>query len=214
MPSPSGASAPPAQPGDSTPGTATLYPVFLDLAGAPVLVVGGGPVAARKVAGLVAAGAVVSVVALAVAPELVSAGPAVVHRRAFQPDDVAGFRLVFTATGRPEVDAAVFAAATASGIWANSADDPPSCSFQLPAVLRRGPVTVAVSSAGRSPALASWLRDRIGQAYGEELAELAAAIATQRDAIRAAGESTEGIDWAARIDAAWLALRASSTTAT
>ncbi|HEU4840292.1 MAG TPA: NAD(P)-dependent oxidoreductase, partial [Ilumatobacteraceae bacterium] len=142
------------------------YPVYLDLRDVPVLVVGAGPIAARKVEGLVAAGAVVTVVAVAVSAALDRSVVAAVRERAFEPGDLAGMRLVITATGRADVDAEVAAAATAAGIWVNAADQPADCSFIRPAIARRGPLTVAVSTGGTSPALARRLRDRAGALLG------------------------------------------------
>ena len=175
------------------------YPVFLDLQGVPVLVVGGGAIAERKASGLIAAGALVTVVAPTVRDELARAAHRV-HQRGFVPGDCDGYRLVFTATDDPAVNAAVSAAATAAGVWANSADDPANCSFSLPAVARSGPVAVAVGTGGASPALASHLRDRIAaDLLGPHVERAAADLAHQREEIRAAGGSTEDIDWTDRV---------------
>jgi siroheme synthase-like protein len=178
-----------------------LYPVMLDLRAVPVLVVGAGRVGARKVASLAAAGAAVTVVAPDVAPDAV-ARAARVERRPYRCGDIDGHRLVVTATGRPDVDAAVHADATAAGVWVNAADDPEHCSFLLPAVLRRGPVVVAVSTSGRSPALASWLRDAIAETVGEDVGMAAEALAARRGEFRRAGVSTESVPWADAVDAA------------
>lgn len=178
------------------------YPVFLDLAGVPVLLVGGGAVAERKLAGLVAAGAQVTVVAPRVT-EGVSRMAAQVRRRPYAANDIAGHRLVIVATDAPAVNAAAAADARAAGVWVNSADDPANCTFTLPAVVRRGPVVAAVGTGGASPALASHLRDRIAAEVVDERVEHAAAdLARQRSEIRAAGGSTEDIDWTDRIRAA------------
>ena len=144
-------------------GRRSFYPVSLDVAGRPCLVVGGGPVAARKARALVECGAAVTVVAPGLSREMEALEPLLhaVERRPYRSGDVSAFRLVVTATGVPEVDGAVYAEAEAAGIWVNSADDPAHCSFILPAVHRDGAVTVSVSTGGLSPALASWLRDRI-----------------------------------------------------
>lgn len=136
------------------------YPVMLELRDVPVLMVGGGHVAERKVEGLIAAGARVTVVAPSVRDE-VAAMACEVRRRPYSSSDIDGHRLVMTATDDPEVNRAVAADATALGVWVNSADDPQNCSFILPAITRRGPVTVAVGTDGSSPALARHLRDRI-----------------------------------------------------
>ncbi len=176
------------------------YPVYLDLQDVPVLVVGAGPVAARKVAGLVAAGAAVTVVATEVSAALDRSTVAAVRERPFDPGDIAGMRLVITATGRADVDAEVAAVATAAGIWVNAADQPADCSFILPAIARHGPLAVAVSTDGASPALAGRLRDHAGALLTDEVVALALELQARRAAVRAEGGSTEDVDWAAVID--------------
>lgn len=171
-----------------------LFPVMLDLADRPVLVVGAGPVALRKTRQLLASGARVTVVAPTVDPGF-SSLPVTIEQRVFVADDIDGFRLVLTATGDPVVDQQVFDAADAAGIWVNSADDPQRCAFILPAVHRQGPITVAVSTSGVSPALASWLRSELGALIGPEFAEIAVELAAERAAVRATGASTEDMDW-------------------
>ena len=178
------------------------YPVALDVTGVPVLVVGAGPVAARKVAGLAAAGAAGACrgargVALS---SIATPSPSCESGR-IDPDDLEGVRLVVTATGRPEVDADVAADATAAGLWVNAADQPADCSFILPAVARNGPLSIAVSTGGTSPALAQRLRDRAGTLLTDEVVALAHELAERRAEVRAAGGSTEDVDWAAVIDA-------------
>ena len=175
------------------------YPVFLDLAGVPVLVVGAGPIGARKAEALQQAGARVRVVATALDEALERDRYDDVRERPFQADDLDGMRLVITATGDAEVDAAVSAAARARGIWTNAADQPVDCEFILPAIARSGRVTVAVSTDGASPALAKALRDRIATMLGDEVAALAEELAEARAAVKAGGGSTEDVDWSAMI---------------
>jgi len=175
---------------------APIYPVGLVVRGKRCLVVGGGPIAARKAAGLVAAGAEVHVVAKKLSPEMKAVqGLASVSERPYRAGDVAGHWLVMVATGDTVTNQAVFDDAEASGVWANSADDPERCSFILPAVARQGPVSVAVSTGGYSPALASWLRAHAAEHMGPELAELAEMLAIARDRLKADGRSTEEVDW-------------------
>lgn len=176
------------------------YPVYLDLEDVAVLVVGAGPIAARKVAGLVAAGARVTVVAPDVSPALDRTTVVELRERPFEPADLAGVRLVVTATGRAGVDASVADAATGAGIWVNAADQPEDCSFILPAIARNGPLAVAVSTGGASPALARRLRDRAGELLTDEVVALAAELQARRAAIRATGGSTEDVDWSPVID--------------
>ena len=162
-----------------------LYPVALVVAGRPCLVVGGGAVAGRKIAGLLRCGAHVTVVApeahraMAVlasdgALEAVGDHPLDLQLRPYRPGEAARYRLVLAATGVPEVDGAVHDDAEAAGVWVNCADDSAHCSFMLPAVHRDGPVTVAVSTSGSSPALAAWLRSQIAAAVGPGIGALAA----------------------------------------
>ncbi len=137
------------------------YPVNLIVEARRCLVVGGGEVAARKVAGLRACGAEVHVVAPEVC-EAVRAQPGVTWEgRAYRASDVQGCRLVVAATDDGGVNAAVYRDSEAAGVWVNGADDPAHCSFTLPSVIRRGSLLIAVSTGGRSPALARW-RHRAG----------------------------------------------------
>lgn len=177
----------------------TLYPVSLALDGKPVLVVGAGAVAARKAGALVDAGAIVKVVAPDVSPEM-RALPVTVIERPYQSVDLAGAWLVVTATGQRAVNAAVRNDADAARIWVNAADDQDSCSFVLPAIARQGTVTVAVSTGGRSPALAAWLRDEIAGRLGPEIDALADLLSDLRDELHASGRSTEGVDWRRALD--------------
>jgi precorrin-2 dehydrogenase/sirohydrochlorin ferrochelatase len=171
-----------------------VYPASLLLTGRPVLVVGGGRVAARKVAALLAAGADVTVVAPAVDPAI-TAGSARVERRRYRPGEVARYRLAVTATGDPQVDRLVYDDAERAGVFVNAADDPAACSFHVPAVVRRGPVTVAVSTAGASPALASFIRSRIEDVVGPEFASLAETLAAVRAEVRSRDIPTDLLDW-------------------
>jgi precorrin-2 dehydrogenase / sirohydrochlorin ferrochelatase len=178
------------------------YPIMLDLSGVAVLVVGGGRVALRKIEGLLAAGAEVTVIAPDIEPAVRSLAVTVIER-GYEPGDSAGKRLVITATDNSDVNAAVAADAKASDIWVNSADDPSNCTFILPAVARDGAVTVAVSTGGASPALASHLRAELQRWLGDVgAAEAAVDLAAQRGEFRAAGISTESIDWTDRVRAA------------
>jgi precorrin-2 dehydrogenase/sirohydrochlorin ferrochelatase len=178
------------------------YPIVLDLAGVPVLVVGGGRVAFRKIEGLLAANADVTVVASSVIDDIHALAVRVVTR-AWEPSDLDAARLAVTATDDPAANAAVSAEARRRGIWVNSADDPINCTFTLPAVARDGAVTVAVSTGGASPALASHLRGEIERWLAEiGAADAARALAVQRGELHDRGESTESIDWSDRVRAA------------
>ena len=177
------------------------YPVNLDLDGRACLVVGGGSVAARKVASLVAAGADVTVVAPRVDSAISALTSVTIERRAYERGEAAAYRLVITATDDRAVNQAVYDDADAAGVWVNSADDPERCSFTLPAVVRRGSVLLTASTGAASPALSAWLRGRLEQEFGPELADVAAALAVHRARIHATGATTEGIDWVSIIEA-------------
>jgi len=163
-------------------------------------VVGGGAVAARKARGLVECGAAVTVIALEVCADMAELSPLTIERRAYATGDAATYRLVITATGIPAVDGAVYADAEAACVWVNSADDVEHCSLILPSVHRDGAVTVAVSTGGSSPALASWLRSRVAAQCGPGLNELAELLSRARASLRGAGRSTETVNWAALLD--------------
>jgi glutamyl-tRNA reductase len=183
-----------------------LFPVTLVVAGKRCLVVGGGRVAAAKVRQLVACGALVHVVAPTVDPSIAGEAEVAIERRPYEATDIAGHRLVFAATSDPAVNRSVHDDAEAAGVWVNSADDPANCTFMLPAVARRGPLSIAVSTSGRSPALATWLRRRYEAELGPEYEILADLLSSERAALRAAGRSTEGLDWQSALDAGMLDL--------
>ena len=170
------------------------FPVNLNLVGRPVLVVGGGRIAYRKVQQLLAAGGDVTVLAPQIIEDFNDLPVTLIHRE-YAHGDVANFRLIITATGNTPVDQAIFDECEELGIWVNSADDPVRCSFTLPAAFRRGPVMITVSTGGASPALASFLRSELEQLVGPEFAEVAGTLAAQRAQFPADGISTEGVDW-------------------
>lgn len=180
---------------------ADRYPVSLVVEGRPCLVVGGGRIATRKVEGLLACGAEVTVVAPRIDPAVRRLPGVRVEERSYSRGDVAGFRLVITATDDPAVNAAVFADAEAAGIWVNSADDPDNCSFTLPSIARRGPITVAVSTSGMSPALAAWLRRRIDADLGPEYEVVLDLLVAERARLRAGGGTSEVVGWTEALDA-------------
>src|SRR5213080_3071446 len=133
-----------------------FYPVFLELAGRRCLVVGGGLVAERRVHGLLAANAAVTVVSPALTPAL---------------------------------------GARARGVWVNAADDPAHCTFILPAVVRRGELSVAVSTGGTSPALARAIREELERYLTAEYVTLAEIAAEARRELRAAGRVADAETW-------------------
>jgi uroporphyrin-III C-methyltransferase/precorrin-2 dehydrogenase/sirohydrochlorin ferrochelatase len=136
-----------------------LAPLFLKLAGRKVVLVGGGPVAAGKLAGLARTGADLTVIAPEIRPEI-AAAPVRIERRAFTPSDLDGAWLV-VAAATPEVNRAVADAAEARRIFVNAVDEPSTCSAFAGGVIRREGVTVAISTAGKAPALAGLMREGI-----------------------------------------------------
>jgi siroheme synthase-like protein len=173
---------------------AASFPVSLDVRNRPCLVVGGGPVAARKARSLLACGAVVTVIAPELCAEMEDLAVATVERRPYATGDVKGFRLVFTATGLHAIDGAVAGDADACGIWVNSADDRENCTFTLPAVHRDGAVSIAVSTDGASPALASWLRANVASDL-EGAGALGELLRSARARVKASGRRTDDVDW-------------------
>ena len=183
------------------------YPANLVLQGRRVLVVGAGAVAARKVEGLVACGADVLVVAPVVGEAiaaLAAAGAVHLCQRAYRADDLDDVWLAVTATDDRAVNRAVFSDGEARRIWVNAADDPVSCSFTLPSVVRQGPIMVTVATGGHSPALATWLGRHVAGELGPEYAQLALLLAEARAALQAEGRSTEGLNWLSAIDSGML----------
>jgi siroheme synthase-like protein len=146
----------------------SLFPVFLKLAGRQVLVVGGGPVAASKLAALVGAGAVVRVVSPDVVPAIADHGVEV-ERREFVPADLDGVWFV-VAAATPEVNRQVADAAEARRVFVNAVDDLASASAYLGGVVRKGGVTLAISTDGRAPALAGLIREGLETLLPDDLA--------------------------------------------
>lgn len=191
-----------AAPGGGSASSRRFFPVSLDVSGRRCLVVGGGAVAARKVRALIECEATVTIVAPGLHEDMEMLVPSVsaVLRRSYRRGEAAAFWLVITATGDPMVDGAVHDDAEAAGVWVNAADDRAHSSFILPAVHRDGSVTVAVSTGGRSPALASWLRDRAAAQGGSSLGALADLLGEARARLRAAGARSDSVDWTALLD--------------
>lgn len=147
------------------------YPINLRLDGRPCIVIGGGAIAEQKVATLLAAQGRVTVVAPELTPGLAAlakAGSIVHYPRPYQAGDLSGVFLAVAATDRIDVQRAAAAEAEAEGVLLNVVDTPELCTFIVPAVARQGPLTVAVSTGGASPALARRVRDEIAQWLGPE----------------------------------------------
>jgi precorrin-2 dehydrogenase/sirohydrochlorin ferrochelatase len=166
-----------------------FYPMMVDLTGKRCLVVGGGAVAERKVALLVECGAKVDVVspkATARLTALASSGRIRLRRRPVRAADLPGAFLVVVATDDPRVNREVAERVRRAGGLVNVADDPAACSFLVPSVIRRGDLTVAISTGGGSPALARKLRQRLEQTVGPEYEAFVAALRLLRERARRA----------------------------
>jgi len=159
------------------------YPVALKLSGKPVLLVGGGPIAEGRLLRLLEVGATVHVVAPEVTEtirRLAEARRIRWSRRRYAVGDCLDNTLVFTATDDPAVSRAAVEEARALGLLANAADVPELCDFNVPSLERRGPVTIAVSTAGLAPGLARRIRQKVAAAVGPEYATLARLVGRLR----------------------------------
>ncbi|MBI3780492.1 MAG: bifunctional precorrin-2 dehydrogenase/sirohydrochlorin ferrochelatase [candidate division NC10 bacterium] len=163
------------------------YPIMVDLLGRRCLVVGGGPVAERKVLALVERGAEIVVVSPSLSPGLedLKRQGRIVHRaRPYKPGDLPGSFLVFGATDDPEVNGRLADEAKAAGVLANLADSPSLSTFLVPAVLTRGNLVIAISTGGDSPRLARKIREDLESVYGvygDEYAELLKVLGRVRE---------------------------------
>ncbi|MCU1498127.1 MAG: uroporphyrin-III C-methyltransferase [Acidimicrobiales bacterium] len=189
---------------------APRYPVLLDLAGRPCLVVGGGVVAERKVRGLLEVGASVTVVAPTATPVLVrqdAEGLVRWEERSYETADLASgdegpWAFVVAATDHPAVNRQVVADASAAGTWANDASARDGGPAALAAVHRDGPLTLALSTGGVHPGAAAWLRDLAAGAIGPEHRVALRLLAEVRDAAPAGGRP----DWRAAVESGMLDL--------
>jgi siroheme synthase-like protein len=159
------------------------YPVFLSLEGKTCVVVGGGQVAHRKVLTLLSCGAKVRVVALELVKPLQRAaerGEVEYVAKEYHSSALKGAVLVIGATNDPEVNRRVSADARRRRMQVNIVDAPELCTFIVPSIVRRGPVSVAVGTSGASPALARKLRLELEKAVGPEYGELASLLGQLR----------------------------------
>ena len=185
---------------------AAPFPVFLDVQGKRVLVVGGGHVAARKVAALLRAGALVTVVAPSAVTEIAEDPDVRWHERVYRRGEVASYSLAITATDDSSVNRQVARDANAANVWVNSADDPANCSFILPSVVTRGDLQIAASTNGRSPAMAQWVRRRLEDLFTDVHATALDLLAEVRSDVRATNGTSEIAGWSEVIDDDFFAL--------
>jgi precorrin-2 dehydrogenase/sirohydrochlorin ferrochelatase len=163
-----------------------FYPLFLELQGRRVLVVGGGIIAERKVESVLAAGASVTVVAPDITEALRKlAESSAIHlqQRKFTVGDLEGVTLVISATNDSVAQEAIVSAARARGILINTVDQPELCDFIVPAIVRKGHVVLALSTSGRSPALAAALRLRLEGVITDDVARAADVLGKVRSEV-------------------------------
>lgn len=161
------------------------YPAFLDLRRKRVVVVGGGSVASGKVRGLLPCGPEPLIVVAPRAERTVqvaaAAGRLTWHARPYQEDDLDGAALAFAATADRALNARVAGAARHRGVPVLAVDDPAHCDFIAPALVQRGDLMIAISTGGRSPALARWARQRLDQLVPRHWGDLLAVVAAARE---------------------------------
>ncbi len=179
------------------------YPIFLQLQDRRVLVIGGGKEAQHKVRGLLAAGARLTIIAPKLTKELqgrLASGELDVLQREYQDGDLAGYEVCMVATDDGAVNAQVAAEGKRQRIWVNAADDPANCDFILPAVVRRGAITLAASTGGTSPALARRLREELDAYLTEEMPALADLLGEVRAELKSRGLLPDAEVWQEAID--------------
>lgn len=165
------------------PPSAALFPIFLKLAGRSCVVIGGGRIGAQKIAALLEAGAQVTVVDPAPSPEVLeldSNRTIVCQRREYVSSDLDGAYMVIVATSIPELNRQIVSDAHGRGALVNVVDVPDLCDFYYPAVVRRGPLAIAISSQGKSPLLAQRLRDEISGQLSDSIGAAAVRIGAER----------------------------------
>lgn len=166
------------------------YPVYLNLRGRRCVIIGGGTVAEGKIARLLDSGARICVVSPDATPgirQLVADGSVQWEERKYRDGDLEGAFIAIAATNVREVNRQIFEEANERGVILNAVDDPPNCSFIAPSIVQRGPVTLAISTGGVSPALARKLRESLQSSDDLAWADLASTMAVARSHLREAG---------------------------
>ena len=179
------------------------YPIFLGLSGKRCVVVGGGQVALRKVRALLEHEAEVKVISPKLCPELAQMaekGVIMVLSRSYNDGDLEGAFIVIAATCDSEINRKVAEEAREKKILVNVVDDPEQSAFIAPSYLRRGALTIAVSTAGKSPALARKIRTRLEKDFGDEYASLALVIGEIRTELRRQRIKVNGDTWQEALD--------------
>jgi precorrin-2 dehydrogenase / sirohydrochlorin ferrochelatase len=181
----------------------SYYPAFLDLKGKKCILAGGGQVALRKVQSLLDCGADIMVIGsrlCAGMDALADAGRLSVMRRKYQEGDIKGAFVVIAATGDHALNRSIAREARQNRVLVNVVDDPANCDFIVPSILRRGDVAIAVSTGGKSPALARKLRSRLEEQFGEEFGKLADLVSEVREEMKTAGLKVDAEQWQKALD--------------
>lgn len=160
------------------------FPFFVNLSGRRGLVVGGGPVALRKIQKLLPYGPSLTVAAGRISPEIAELPGLELLREDFSPALLEGRFFVIAATGSRPLNREIAALCAARGILVNAVDDREACTFLFPALARRGELSVGVSTGGASPSGAAWVRDRIEEILPERLGDLLAYLDERRQAVK------------------------------
>jgi siroheme synthase-like protein len=184
-------------------GGTTYYPVFLKIKGRKCVVIGGGEVALRKVMSLIEHGADVEVISPSLCPELdgmVKDGKIRSVTREYRSGDLKGAYMTVVATDNSAINRRVVAEARERHVLVNVVDDAENSDFIVPSCLRRGDLTVAVSTGGKSPALARKIRARLQKEMGEEYASLVSMVGEARAEMKRQGFETDGDGWQAALD--------------
>jgi siroheme synthase-like protein len=171
-----------------------LFPAFLKLDGRQIVVIGGGTLAASKIPGLLQANARVRVVSPQINDELagwVRVEKIEWHPKSFSADDLQGAFLVIAATSLRDVNAAVFQEADRRGILCNAVDDVENCHFYYGSIVQRGDLQIAVSTNGKSPALAQRLRKEFEHQFGPEYAAWLEWLGAAREVLRTQSQEPE-----------------------
>lgn len=174
----------------------SLFPMFVKLQGRTVVVVGAGVVAEGKISGLFAAGATVRVIAPQAMPQIIAwarEGKLEWLPRVFSATDLDGASLAIAATSAAGVNQSVFREAEARGIFCNAVDDIENCHFYYGAVVQRGDLQIAISTNGKSPALAQRIRKELEASYGEGYGAWLERLGAARDALRAKAKGLPGV---------------------
>ena len=172
----------------------SLFPIFVKLEGRLVVVIGGGSVAEAKIPGMLSAGARVRLLAPSITPQIaqwVRFGKIDWLPKEFEAADLNGAFLVIAATSAPGVNEAVFREAEARGLFCNAVDDIEHCHFYYGAVVQRGDLQIAISTNGKSPALAQRLRKELELELAPEYEVWVQWLGAAREALRASGPSSE-----------------------